>query len=120
MVHTFVGDTLETVKKIVTRAYRQYLSVNLSLQNDMIEGRGGAGVHDKADQEFIIAQATEQLFLSRGLVGTSDVCAAKIAAFKASGVDEIACLIDFGIDYENTMQSLERLKPIIQDAACRA
>ena len=119
MVHTFVGDTIESVKEIVTRAYRQYLSVNLSLQNDMIEGRGGTGVHDKADQEFIIAQATEQLFQSRGLVGTSDVCAAKIAAFKAIGVDEIACLIDFGIDYENTMQSLERLKPLVQDAACR-
>jgi natural product biosynthesis luciferase-like monooxygenase protein len=118
MLHTFVGDTVESVKEIVTRAYRQYLSVNLSLQNGMIEGRGGAGVHDKADHEFIIAQATEQLFQSRGLVGTAEVCAAKIAAFKAIGVDEIACLIDFGIDYEHTMASLDRLKPIVRSAAC--
>jgi natural product biosynthesis luciferase-like monooxygenase protein len=116
MLHTFVGETMESVKKIVTQAYRQYLSVNLSLQNDMIEGRGGVGVHDNADREFIIAQATEQLFQQRGLVGTAEVCAAKIAAFKAIGVDEIACLIDFGIDYENTMKSLERLKPIVQVA----
>jgi hypothetical protein len=88
----------------------------------MIEGRGGVSVHDQADKHFIIAQATEQLFQQRGLVGTAEICAAKIAAFKAIGVDEIACLIDFGIDYENTMQSLARLKPIIAaaDASPRA
>jgi hypothetical protein len=55
----------------------------------MIEGLGGAGIHDKADREFIIAQATEQLFQQRGLVGTAEICAAKIAAFRAIGVDEI-------------------------------
>ena len=120
MLHTFVGNTMESVREIVTQAYRQYLSVNLSLQNDMIEGRGGVGVHDQADKDFIIAQATEQLFQQRGLVGTAAVCADKIAAFKAIGVDEIACLIDFGIDYENTMKSLERLKPIVQAAGCPA
>jgi natural product biosynthesis luciferase-like monooxygenase protein len=116
MLHTFVGETMESVREIVTRAYHQYLSVNLSLQNDMIEGQGGVGVHDQADKDFIIAQATEQLFQHRGLVGTAEVCTAKIAALKAIGVNEIACLIDFGIDYENTMKSLERLKPIVQAA----
>ena len=117
MLNTFVGESMASVKDIVTLAYRQYLSVNLSLQNDMIEGFGGAGIHDKADREFIIAQATEQLFQQRGLVGTAEICAAKIAAFRAIGVDEIACLIDFKIDYENSMKSLERLKPIVQAAS---
>jgi len=113
MLHTFVGESMASVKAIVTPAYRQYLSINLGLQNDMIRGLGKAAIENKADIEVIIAQATEQLFQRRGLVGTAEICAEKIAAFKAMGVDEIACLIDFGIDHRYTLESLKRLGRLI-------
>jgi hypothetical protein len=46
------------------------------------------------------------------LIGTPEICFEKIKALQAIGVDEVACLIDFGIDFDATMASLHRLKEL--------
>jgi hypothetical protein len=67
------------------------------------------------DKEFLVTQATEQLFQTRGLVGTPELCLEKIKVLQAIGVDEVACLIDFGVDFASTMDSLHKLSQV-QDA----
>jgi hypothetical protein len=42
-------------------------------------------------------------------MGAPDKCARLIDALVDVGVDEIACLIDFGVDVDSVLASLERL-----------
>jgi natural product biosynthesis luciferase-like monooxygenase protein len=109
MLHTFVADDMTVVRQQVTSAYEDYLFVNLGLQDDHIRSIEEPGRRSDPDTRFIIDHATEELFRSRGLVGTPDLCREKLAALQRMGVNEVACLIDFGIPFEPTMQSLENL-----------
>ena len=45
-------------------------------------------------------------------VGTLDHCIHQAGCLKEWGVDEIACLIDFGIAIEEVMASLRRLSTV--------
>jgi hypothetical protein len=46
------------------------------------------------------------------LVGTPDICLETLAGLQAIGVDEIACLIDFGVAIDATLRSLEKLSDL--------
>jgi len=51
----------------------------------------------------------ERYFDHASLLGTPDKCAALIENLAAAGVNDLACLLDFGLDYETTMEGLRRL-----------
>ena len=112
MLHTYIGDTMAMVREQVTSAYEDYLFVNLALQDDQMRSFDEANPHSDPDTRFIIDRATEELFRSRGLVGTPDICLEKLAGLQAIGVDEVACLIDFGVALDATMRSLEKLSDL--------
>jgi natural product biosynthesis luciferase-like monooxygenase protein len=116
MLHTFVGRTMTQVEEHVMPAYEQYLRVNLGLKDERVLGGDQARRSDE-DSRFIIARATEELFRTRGLVGTPDVCVERLAAFRRMGVDEVACLIDFGIPAAEVLDGLERLDGVRRAAA---
>ncbi|MGH7851897.1 MAG: MupA/Atu3671 family FMN-dependent luciferase-like monooxygenase, partial [Candidatus Binatia bacterium] len=112
MLHTYIGDTTAMVRERVTPAYEDYLFVNLGLQDDQARGVDEANPRSDPDTRFIINRATEELFRSRGLVGTLDFCLEKVAGLQAIGVNEVACLIDFGVAIDATMRSLEKLSDL--------
>jgi hypothetical protein len=71
-----------------------------------------------SDREALVDHACTQLIHSRGLIGSLDKCEKKVRRLSAVGVDEIACLVDFGITEEIMFAGLERLaslQTIIQD-----
>jgi hypothetical protein len=47
-------------------------------------------------------------------IGTLDHCARQAECLKENGVDEIACLIDFGIGLDDVMSSLGRLSLLLE------
>ena len=114
MLHTYIGDTMEMVRAQVSSAYEDYLFVNLGLQDEHVRSVGEESQRSDSDTRLIINHATEELFRSRGLVGTPDSCLEKLDGLQAIGVDEIACLIDFGIPFDATMRSLEKLSELQQ------
>jgi alkanesulfonate monooxygenase SsuD/methylene tetrahydromethanopterin reductase-like flavin-dependent oxidoreductase (luciferase family) len=69
------------------------------------------GVPDGSSREMqdLLELAFENYFQNASLLGTPPKCAAMIKKISDAGVNEAACLIDFGIDFESTMQSLEHL-----------
>lgn len=109
MLHTFIDDSMDRVRQKVKSAYEEYLYVNLGLQEDQARGLDKTMELTQTDKAAIVSRATDQLFKTRGLIGTPEMCRAKTRALQAIGVDEIACLIDFGIDLEATMASLDHL-----------
>ncbi len=112
MLHTYIGDTTAMVREQVTSAYEDYLFVNLGLQDDQARGVDEANQRSDPDTRFIVNRATEELFESRGLVGTPAFCLEKLAGLRAIGVDEVACLIDFGVAIDATLRSLEKLSDL--------
>ena len=111
-LHTFLGEDIAAVREKVKGAYLDYLLVNLGLHADRVRGSGAEFEPSDADKEFLMSQASERLFNERGLVGTVADCRERVDSLTAIGVDEIACLIDFGIDFDSVMASLYQLNKL--------
>jgi hypothetical protein len=56
-----------------------------------------------------MAAAFEKYFEASTLMGTQAKCARLIDALAGIGVDEVACLVDFGVDAGSVLDSLTRL-----------
>src|SRR5436190_19630669 len=59
--------------------------------------------------EGLLDHAFERYFESSGLMGTLDSCLPMIENLQAIGVDELACLIDFGVAVDDVLASLQHL-----------
>src|SRR5207245_11141351 len=63
-------------------------------------------------RSLLLSFAFKRYFETSGLFGTPEVCLRMVERLKAIGVDEVACLIDFGVDFDSTMASLELLNEV--------
>ncbi len=102
MLHTFLGDDVAQVRKLVRTPLKQYLKSSLDLWKQ--ENRELSKLReDSLEVAFL------RYFTSSGLFGTVESCAQRVRSLKEIGVDEIACLIDFGVSAPLVAQSLECL-----------
>jgi natural product biosynthesis luciferase-like monooxygenase protein len=106
MLHTFVGDDLEEVRRIVRAPFIAYLESSVDLWRQGSERLVGLA---QAEREEILDYAFERYFRASALFGTPQTCAAFVARLQTAGVDEIASLIDFGIDPDTTLGGLHAL-----------
>jgi natural product biosynthesis luciferase-like monooxygenase protein len=134
MVHTFVGPTDGGVRDIVRAPMKQYLGSALNLVKQhawsfpAFKGRATHGTESTdelfrdlsaEDLDGLLEYSFGRYFDHGGLFGSIDTCAATIERFRAAGVDEIACLIDFGVPTEVVLSSLEALSRLRQRVAGR-
>ncbi len=117
MLHTYVADDPDEVRLRLRTAYGGYLLSNLALQMRFAQGFGAAAELSPADREELMERAFQRLLDTNGLVGTPAACRAKAEGFRAAGVDEIACLIDFGLDLDTVLASLERVAQLRHETA---
>ena len=113
MVHTFVGDEA-AIQSQGTAAYAEYLRTNLDLQSERARGLGLSVDSTEEDIQFIISRATARMIDKVGLIGTPARCLEQARLLAGLGVDEVACLIDFGADYDHVMLSLEHVATIAE------
>jgi hypothetical protein len=62
--------------------------------------------------DAVLEHAFERYYSTSGLFGTVARCTAMVERLRAAGVDEIGCLIDFGIDPEVTLAHLPWLNQV--------
>jgi natural product biosynthesis luciferase-like monooxygenase protein len=105
MAHTFVGTDEDHVWDVAGRALLRYLETRVDMDAKQHEDL------ELSDEEraFLARRGAEQFLGETSLIGTIDTCAARARAFYERGVDELACLIDFGVPFDDVMTSLERL-----------
>jgi natural product biosynthesis luciferase-like monooxygenase protein len=127
MAHTFVGSNDDEVKAIAKPAMAEYLKINISMQKDHSAATKDQGavrktswvnpeLSDRSGQELklmIAFQADQTLRSPLGFIGTLDQCRQQAERLSELGVDEIACLIDFGIGFEDAMASFRRLSKLL-------
>jgi natural product biosynthesis luciferase-like monooxygenase protein len=107
MLHTFVGEDIATVREQVRQPFTEYLRNSIDLW------RQDAKKLDELtaeEQENVLAYAFERYFQTSALFGTPDTCSKMVAHLNEIGVNEIACLIDFGVESDAVMSSLHSLK----------
>jgi natural product biosynthesis luciferase-like monooxygenase protein len=117
MLHTFVGDDLDRVRATVREPFREYLRSAISLEEKAaISGGVISGGHKIQEHQISVAvmddllDATfERYFHTGALMGTPARLEGFVQRLAEIGVDEIACLIDFGVEEDMVLASLEHL-----------
>jgi natural product biosynthesis luciferase-like monooxygenase protein/FkbM family methyltransferase len=114
MLHTFVGADQSYVAGKVQQPFCRYLASSLDLARNLLRSIG----HDVAaeltadDLEALLAHAFDRYYQTSGLFGTPEGCLQMIDRLKLAGVDEVACLIDFGVDVETVLTNLTNLNQL--------
>jgi natural product biosynthesis luciferase-like monooxygenase protein len=112
MLHTFVGEDLSVVKEKVRKPLCDYLSTQLGLISKKNDLKVDPKVFSANDREALVAFAFERYFKTSSLLGTPETCARQVEKLTRAGVDEIACMIDFGLPDADTFESLRHLQEL--------
>ncbi len=115
MLHTFVGNSEEEVQELVRTPFCNYLKSSVDLMKQVVKGLGddlSATTLSEEDLGALIDHAFTRYFATSGLFGTPDSCMATLQKLKDMGVDEVACLVDFGIATETVLANLDNLKEL--------
>ena len=136
MLHTFVGDDDHRVREIVRQPMIDYLASSLDLTAQAAWSfptfkERAAGTGQSLGETFaaqglspdekaaVLEHAFERYFETSGLFGTVETCLTMVRRLQEIGIDELACLIDFGVPSSTALEHLEHLNRL-REAAARA
>ncbi len=112
MLHTFLGDDVETVRELVREPYCQYIKENIGLLKGLAYSRGtdiDLGKLSAHDLDEFVSFIYDRFFSTRALLGTPESCLPLVRRLTAAGVNEIACLVDFGPPTSQVVRHLPHL-----------
>ncbi|MFH8368352.1 bifunctional LLM class flavin-dependent oxidoreductase/SDR family oxidoreductase [Streptomyces sp. NPDC018031] len=128
MLHTFVGADAAAATEAARDPYCAYLKSNLGLLKGLARsrGRGETDLESLPDEELsqFVAFLYDRFASARSLIGSPDSCLPLVRRLAEIGVDELACLLDFGPPADAVLAGLpdlDRLRSLAgEDAAVRA
>ena len=100
MLHTFLDHDLELTREKTREPLSHYLKNFLHQFSQL------PGAEQYKDTDSLLDFAFERYFNHSSLLGTPEKCAAMVDALYDIGVNDLACLTDFGMDYDEVMKSL--------------
>lgn len=116
LVHTFIAEREELIFSDVKEPFKKYLvdsvgtpqaiAKSLGVQDGALSGDGTQNNDIDAITEF----AFHRYYQSNAMLGTPERCLPVAQAIRAAGVNEIACLIDFGVNADLVLDNLQHLK----------
>ncbi|HEX8184892.1 MAG TPA: condensation domain-containing protein, partial [Blastocatellia bacterium] len=107
----------DAVRELARIPFCNYLRSSVDLIANLARSLGQSlESFTEDDWDALLSQAFDRYFETSGLLGTPETCLKMIGRLKAIGVDEIGCLIDFGIDYERVIESLRLLNELRQES----
>ncbi len=115
MVHTCLGEDEEDTRELVRGPMQDYLRSSFSLVlSSQVDGdrRIDPAELSPNDIEFMVGRAFDRYFNDGALLGTVGKVRGLVERLRAMGVDEIACLIDFGVPTVEVLPRLEHLNTL--------
>ncbi|MDZ4760314.1 MAG: LLM class flavin-dependent oxidoreductase, partial [Alphaproteobacteria bacterium] len=124
MLHTFICEDTDKARKLARKPFRDYLANSFDLikvaptmfpafrQPSLKAGHDhgfAADAFTDEDMDALLDHAFDRYFETAGLFGSPERALTMIEALKAIGANEVACLIDFGIDPEIVLENLPHL-----------
>ncbi|MFD4948325.1 MupA/Atu3671 family FMN-dependent luciferase-like monooxygenase [Streptomyces sp. NPDC058239] len=111
MLHTFAGESDSAVRKTVRNPFINYLLSSIDLwKGQWPELQGG-------DPERLARLAFQRYFLTSALFGSVEKCTEFAQRLEAAGVDEIASLVDFGVEGTEVLAALPYLDRVRRNLA---
>lgn len=114
MLHTFIDKDIDLVRSAVERPFKDYIrsSMEAHLASDTMRAKGSESF-DERDKEQMLEYAFQRYFKTGALFGTVEDGRQVVQQAIDIGVNEIACLMDFGADYSAVKDSLPYLKQLV-------
>ena len=122
MLHTFVGDDDEVVREQVREPMKAYLRSSIGLikaaawsfptfKQKTTDANGQFSLRDLSETEMedVLEFSFERYFETSALFGSIPTCLRTVDRVRTAGVDEVACLIDFGVDTDTVLDHLPLL-----------
>jgi len=124
MLHTFIGEDAQAVLQKVRIPLTNYLKSHLNLietgaQSLNLQVDLGKEENPEKYRDQLAAFAFERYYRTSSLIGTPGSCMKMVERLKSIGVDEVACLIDFGVDVDSVLESLAQLVVLRDLSNCR-
>ena len=135
MLHTFVGTDDATVRATVREPLRNYLKTSFNLVREYAwsfptfqrpDGKPVEHVSDLADDDVanlspeeldaVLEYAFQRYYDTSGLFGTPEKLAPFVDSLKAIGVDEVACLLDFGVANDAVLAGLPHIATVLRQS----
>ncbi|HEY1228498.1 MAG TPA: MupA/Atu3671 family FMN-dependent luciferase-like monooxygenase, partial [Ramlibacter sp.] len=133
MLHTFVGADEDATRETAREPMKRYLRSSVDLikaaawsfptfvERGAADGKSPLEVMESAplsdaEMDALLDHAFHRYYGTSALIGTPARCLELVDRVQAAGVDEIACLIDFGIEPDTVLAHLQDLKGLM-DAA---
>ena len=132
MVHTFIGADDEQVRDTVRESMIAYLRTSVSLIKQYAgvfptlrqrPGSDGSDVDfsalNDAEMNALLEFSFERYFTTSALFGTVESAMAMVGRMQSCDVDEIACLVDFGLPTDVVLNHLPQLAELKSQAIRR-
>ena len=123
MMHTFVGQDADDVLDKVRAPLTTYLRAHVALMQTLVKSLDlQVDINEPKWADYLASYAFERYYRSGALIGTVTSCLPMVDRLYDGDVDEVACLIDFGVDTPSVLDSLTHLaelKRLAQDDALR-
>lgn len=112
MLHTYLDETIEKAQEKARPSMKKYLLKSLEMSGkEVLENENNPvlkSITEKSVEE-LLDFSVNKYFKESSLIGNLESSFSILNKAVKSGVDEIACLIDFGIDKENVLEALPRI-----------
>jgi phthiocerol/phenolphthiocerol synthesis type-I polyketide synthase D len=115
-LHTYVAATAADVQRDAYRPYVEYLKGNLKLLEKLAQSRNipiDVSRLSPAELDQAIDWVFDKFLRQRSLLGTPDSCLELVTRLEEIGVQEIACLLDFGPTTQAIKNSLPNLRELM-------
>ncbi|RKI64410.1 amino acid adenylation domain-containing protein [Corallococcus sp. AB049A] len=112
MLHTYLGDDEAEVLRQVRKPLLAYFRSSADITASLLAAQGYQGEIAKVSREDIDAlleHTFEHHAKGTGLIGTVESGIQRLRDVRASDVDEVTCLIDFGLETPVVLEGLRRL-----------
>jgi natural product biosynthesis luciferase-like monooxygenase protein len=119
MLHTYLDTNRERVREKVRIPFTNYLRTSIGLIANLAKSLNlslDLKAMSERDMDDLLAFAFDRYFETSALFGTPTACRAMTDRLKETGVDEVACLIDFGVDADSSLAGLRHLNELRERA----
>ncbi|NHN25921.1 amino acid adenylation domain-containing protein [Flavobacterium jejuense] len=113
MLHSFIGEDIDEVEKIVEQPFTDYLKTSIGINKLLMDEAGlDAEAIDGEGMKLVLKNAFKRYYQTSSLIGNKSKCSEMVLKLKEIGVDEIACLVDFGVEKSKVLESLKHIKEL--------
>jgi natural product biosynthesis luciferase-like monooxygenase protein len=115
MLHTFVGPDSSAVRETIRAPFCNYLKSSLDLLVGLAQGSGlkiDPGDLTRENLDVLVEHAFNRYYETSGLLGRPETCIKTVEHLISAGVNEVACLIDFGVEADLVLHSLQHVTQV--------